>query len=256
MLLYQVCESSVHGQHGLTAHEKHEAYKQISNHSISELLKKDNPLTNEKPAAYNVTNIFMVGSNLLNKSKPYHDVDRGRRGEILNEDVMMARSNSFEGDRIGVFQSPEYSYHSTRRHHDEYNRRAVTPSLPPAGIGYPSLLMSTAPHGDTRQRSKYTCRSAGSTPLSSPGPILEKPSFFAERYMCRGSDHDNGTRSNPPEFRHDRKIGFEDTDSYGNSGPTSTSPSKSFLKKHRDDGMERLVLSLFLSLLLLLSLSK
>ena len=181
----------------------------------------------------------MVGSNMLNKSQPYHDMERGRRNEIFNEDVMMTRSNSFDGDRISIFQSPEYSYHSTHQHHDDYSRRAVTPSLPPAGVVYPSLLMSTAPHGDNRQRSKYTCRSAGSTPLSSPGPILEKPSFFGERYMFRGSDHDNGARSNQPEFRRDRKIGFEDTDSYVTSAATSTSPSKSFLKKHRDDGMER-----------------
>ena len=228
----------MNGQHGLAANERHDS-KQISNHSITELLKKDSHAISEKPAGFNVTNIFMLGNNSVNKPQTYHDLDRGRRREIFHEDAMVTRSSSFDGDRMSIFQSPEFSYQSAHPHRDGYTRRAVTPSLPPTGVVYPGLLMSTASHGDTRQRNKYTCRSADNTPLSSPGPLLEKSSsFFTDRYITfRGTDHDSGARLS--DFGHDRKVGFEDAGSYGSNGSTPTSPSKSLLKKQRDDGMER-----------------
>ena len=219
--------------------DRHEGSKQISNHSISELLKKDSHPASEKPSAFSVTNIYMLGNNMVNKAQSYFDIEGRRRREVFADDVMMTRSYSFDGVPAGLLHSPDNSFRNAQQHRDEYSRRAITPSMPPAGIAYPSLLMSTASHGDARQRNKYTCRSAGNTPLSSPGPFLEKPSFFADRYMCRGSEHENGTRSNSSDFGHEHKIGFDGADSYVTSGSTPASPSKSFLKKQRDDGMER-----------------
>ena len=219
----------------MTASERHEGSKQVSNHSISELLKKDHHVAGEKPAPYNVTNIFMVGNNSLNKSQPFHDMDRGRRHEIYCDEAVMTRSNSLDG--VSIYQTPEASFHAMHRHGDDYTRRAVTPSLPPNALVYPTLHMSMASHGDTRQRNKFTCRSAGSTPLSSPGPILENSSFFPDRFAYRGHDHESGTLSNSSEFAHERKVSFEDASSYVIA--TSANSSKSFLKKQRDDGMER-----------------
>ena len=229
----------MNGQHGLTVNERHDANRhRSSNHSIKELLKKDSHPANEKGSAFSATNMFMVGSDMLSKVQPYFDIDTRRRRETFTDDIMMTRSNSFDGVPVSILHSPEFSYRNAHHHRDEYSRRPITPSVP-TGMIYPTLLMSTAAHGDTRQRSKYTCRSAGSTPLSSPGPFQEKASFFADRYLCRGPDNDTGSHSSSSEFAQEHKVGFEDCDSYSAGGSTSTSPSKAFLKKQRDDGMER-----------------
>jgi len=232
----KACESTVNGHHSMTASERHDGSKQVSNHSITELLKKDHHVAGEKPAPYTVTNIFMVGNNSVNKPQPFHDMDRGRRHESFCDEAIMTRSSSLDG--VSIYQTPEASFHAMHRHGDEYNRRAVTPSLPPNALVYPTLHMSMAPHGDIRQRNKFTCRSAGSTPLSSPGPILENSTLFQERFAYRGHDHENGALSNSSEFAHERKVAFEDA---GYVLSPSASSSKSFLKKQRDDGMERIL---------------
>lgn len=229
----------MNGHDGVILAERIESNRhRSSNHSITELLKKDHHPSNEKSSAFNVTNIFMLGNNMINKPQPYFDIDARRRREAFADDATMPRSNSFDGMPASLLHSLDYPYRNAHLHRDEYSRRAVTPSAP-TGMVYPSILMSTAASTEARQRNKYTCRSAGSTPLSSPGPFLEKPGFFPDRYGCRGSDYESGSRSNSSDFGQEHKIAFDDGDSYSASGSTPTSPSKGFLKKQRDDGMER-----------------
>ena len=233
-------------QHNYGAAERHDSNRYKSSHSISELLKKDtgpksspeieyksSPDVNDKqsiPGPYNVTNIYMLGSNIVSKTPPFFDADPRRHTysdhrEFYNDDIPV-RSSAFDSMPASVV---EFSYRNLHQHHEmarpqAFTRRAATPVMS-TGITYHGHQMSTGSHSDSRQRSKYTCRSAGSTPLSSPGPFLEKSSFFNERMVYRAASELEG-------------MAEESEACFGNRS-TPSSPSKSFLKKQRDDGMER-----------------
>ncbi|XP_065056504.1 protein capicua homolog [Rhopilema esculentum] len=252
--------------------ERHlDVNKHKSNHSITELLKKDTHSVNEKhPGGYNVTNIYMVG---VGQSQAFLEMESRRRNyndhrEFFGEEMLprsnsfegMSRSNSFEGmPRTSSFDAMprnssyegmpasimDYQYHGAHQYHEpirpqDYTRRAITPNLS-TGLTYPNMLVSANSHVESRQRSKYVCRSAGNTPLSSPGPFSEKAYAFPPEKLNFRSDLENGSRSSSSEFVKDQKIMMDDGDTYNGANSTSTSPSKSFLKKQMDDGMERVL---------------
>ena len=212
-----------------------------SNHSISELLKPKTPLdlaADKIPFSH--AGVIQFDNSALKKLPAL--IDRfGRRQkdphDLLTDDL----NRSYDGMPASI-QDCGYNRHDIIP--PQYRRRAHTP-ISSTSAGFPrSLIQNGSLSGGGYAQGKLTCRSAGSTPLSSPGAFVDKGMFFPrETYPYHGSsEFDNGVHASDShkEMHHD----FDGLRSVSQC----SSPSKSVLKKQSDDEMERYAHAEYISL--------
>ncbi len=191
-----------------------------SNHSISELLKPKQHI-GEAKHAFNPPPLYPTRDNSSAKRVSDFFESYGRRQTDYREfftDDLPRRAHSFDGMPQSV---AEYSDRAAQLHDfanpHHYKRRAHTPIIPTTTAFHMPLVSGSAV-ADKRFDGKFSCRSAGSTPLSSPGAFVDKNMFFPREGILK-----NGS----PTYMEMESVS------------QCSSPNKAVLKRQRDDGMER-----------------
>eukprot|EP00794_Sanderia_malayensis_P010914 gene10914-12073_t len=150
------------------------------------------------------------------------------------------RAHNLDGmpESIAEYSDRAAKLHEIIRPH-HHQRRAHTPILS-SSSGFAMPHLSGPSVQDNRNADgKYGCRSAGNTPLSSPGAFVDKPLFFPRDAFPPHYDPDfgNSVQVSPGGTLKDDNSSYMDMESVSQC----SSPSKAFLKRQRDDGMERVL---------------